>query len=170
MGSTMFFANCLAVLLCLAEAPPPDGSLAVAARDAEESVLNTRSFMIPIHVQEDRRADIARINLFVSRDKGKKWVQVASVAPDAFSFNCQAPDDGLFWFSVQIVTKNDKKEPPTIQDAPIGLKVRIATGEEVNTARPDPIAEEIKQTREQIKKLQQRLDELEKAQRLNSRP
>lgn len=84
-------------------------------------------FEIPIKVDPARRGDILTIELYISNDQGKTWSQRGSVPPDTPAFPFIAQADGNYWFSIVVVDKNNRKEPPDIYTAPVGMKILIDT-------------------------------------------
>jgi hypothetical protein len=153
----MFLAGCLA-LLSVGQSPAPADPF---LDEPEEIVFRFRLFAIPVRVRPDAKDDIARINLFVSRDHGKTWTRVASVGPEAESFRCSAPEDGSYWFAVQVVDKKGKAAPAEVATSSVSLKMLVDTTKTTEVARPDVLEAEINRVRQQIEQLQKRLAELE---------
>lgn len=90
-------------------------------------VLNSTHFDIPIKIVQERKADIRALELYVSTDQGKKWDQIRSATPEQASFKYDAPGDGLYWFNVVVIDRDNRREPPNLRDAPAGLKVLVDT-------------------------------------------
>ncbi len=92
-----------------------------------EVLLRTRTFEIPLQVEEKRRGDLQRLILHCSTDEGETWEEVASVTPDARSFRYSAPADGVYWFRVAAEERGGERRPPTFLRSPPELKVRVQT-------------------------------------------
>lgn len=103
--------------------------LTVAAGQASSDLvsLNQQNFEIPIRIDPARRHEIKELLLFVSRDQGKTWEQVAVASPDKSAFPYYAPADGIYWFSVCVVDRQGQREPSDISKSPPGQKVLIDT-------------------------------------------
>jgi hypothetical protein len=106
----------LACLFLTAGAPP-----------AEVWPLNQESFELPFRIDEAQRAEIKEVLLFCSTDQGTTWTQVAVSTPDKTGFRYFAPTDGMYWFSVCVVDRQGKREPPDIYKSPPGQKVLVDT-------------------------------------------
>jgi hypothetical protein len=89
--------------------------------------MNSRSFQIPITIKGDQKAKIKELLLFVSKDQGQTWSQVAAAKPDKTSFEFFAPADGLYWFSICVVNSSGNREPKDIYKVPPGQKVLVDT-------------------------------------------
>jgi hypothetical protein len=89
--------------------------------------VNARRFRLPLHVNPAARVDLLR--LYVSRDQGRTWAQAAELEPTdlAEGFAFDAPADGVYWFIVQMLDKDGRKDPETIVGATPQVKVRVAT-------------------------------------------
>jgi hypothetical protein len=110
----------------------------VVARDraagpgvVEPTVVNTRSFKLPIQVGPAGKDDIEAIDLYVSRDDGATWEleqKITSPADAKGVFSVTVPKDGVYWFAVQtrsrtgVVTPTDRELRPS-------LKVRVDTAQ-----------------------------------------
>ncbi len=70
--------------------------------------FSSRTFQIPFKVDPTKSEEIL---LLVSRDQGKTWRLAAKVLSTDPSFNFQAPEDGIYWFSVQQVDEQGRLEP-----------------------------------------------------------
>lgn len=89
--------------------------------------MNQPRFSIPIRIDPARRAEIKELWLYVSRDQGVTWDNVARSTPDKESFPFQAQGDGSYWFSVAIIDSQGQQEPRDIRTAPVGQKLIIDT-------------------------------------------
>jgi hypothetical protein len=89
--------------------------------------MNSRNFDIPISIKQDQRPKIKELLLFVSKDQGQTWNQVASATPDKDSFRFFAPGDGVYWFTICVVGPKGTREPKDIYKTPPGQKVLVDT-------------------------------------------
>jgi HEAT repeat protein len=95
--------------------------------DDDVTTINKLSFRIPILFDRGRRAQVEQLRLYVSTDRGKTWKQAGSITPDEEYFTYTAPDDGLYWFAVQVVTKNKEILPATVTAEAVSQKVLVDT-------------------------------------------
>jgi hypothetical protein len=95
--------------------------------DAETITIDSRSFKLPLSFNADAKNDISEVVLFVSTNKGKSWRKHEAVTPEKDGFTYTTREDGLYWFAIQIVSKNEKKEPARIEDLRPAQKVLIDT-------------------------------------------
>jgi hypothetical protein len=96
------------------------------AQDPTAGVIfyQLRQFTIPFK-SDPNDANIAQLRLYVSTDQGRTWKQSVSAAKDASHFLYTAPQDGLYWFAIQVVGKNGALFPRTADDLKPGLKVIV---------------------------------------------
>jgi hypothetical protein len=110
---------------------------ATAAKMVEGDVWEcpTRDFAMPLYIPPCRRTTIAKVRLFVSVDGGKTWEHHQDCGPDEERFRFSAPRDGTYWFALQTVSKDGKKEPADTKGLAPLVKVRV------NVERPSPKVE-----------------------------
>jgi hypothetical protein len=103
--------------------------LFLAAGTPSEDVihLNHRHFAIPINLDPLTRQHIRGVTLYSSTDQGKTWQQEAVIAPTEKGFKFFAPTDGLYWFAVDVVDQQGRRDPEDIYQAPPAQKVLIDT-------------------------------------------
>jgi hypothetical protein len=89
--------------------------------------INQKGFTIPISVKPERRADVRELVLYLSRDQGRTWEIHGRTAPDRKGFDYFANSDGLVWFSIAVIDKQGKQDPPDPYRAEIGQKICIDT-------------------------------------------
>jgi RNA polymerase sigma factor (sigma-70 family) len=98
----------------------------------DTKVFNTRMFKIPFQVAPSRN-DVVHVRLWVSTDKGKSWrvgLQHACSGngdPLAKAFIFTAPKDGLYWFAVQSVSRDEAADPPVPGRFTPELRVIVST-------------------------------------------
>ena len=105
--------------------------LVPGAGPSDVYVMSTRDIAIPITIDPTRRSEIEHMILWVSPDRGQTWREGGVAKPDTPAFTYKAHDDGHYWFIVQIVDKQNRKEPENPAAADVGKKVII------DTVRPD---------------------------------
>jgi RNA polymerase sigma factor (sigma-70 family) len=122
------------------EPPPPSATVPPALPSSPKSPLppltvrghddyvtiNERNFDIPIQVAPKQRAQIAKIRLFVSADKGNTW-KMTQFNADVQRMHYSAPGDGLYWFALQIVSVDGSNDPVSMETVAPQLKVHVKT-------------------------------------------
>src|SRR4051794_6840409 len=98
-------------------------ALALLPAEGDTTLLESRSFLFPVAVDPDEKASISHIALFVSRDRGNTGKEPSRIAPDKDSVTYHAPGDGLYWFTLQVVSKDGSRNPTDVARAPVGQKV-----------------------------------------------
>src|ERR1051326_5380080 len=73
-----------------------------------------RVFRIPIDIEPQRRQEITRFILYVSRNGGKTWQEDTTAAADKEGFVFSAPADGVYWFRAAAINRLGKQEPDNI--------------------------------------------------------
>lgn len=94
-----------------------------------ELISTRRDLRIPFHVDQSKRASIAAVSLWVSADQGANWRLHDRVKPDAESFTFNAPNDGVFWFKVQVQHRDGRVEPTNLGTVP-DTKIRVKATED----------------------------------------
>jgi hypothetical protein len=89
--------------------------------------MKERNLRIPIKVDPARRNQIKELRLFSSSDLGKTWQQIAVAHPDQDGFQFNAPMDGEYWFSVQVVDQQGRRDPEDIYQVPPSQKIVVDT-------------------------------------------
>jgi hypothetical protein len=97
------------------------------ALPADASPVSGTNFTIPIKIDPARAAEIQGVELYVSTDQGRNWNQKGYTTPDRKEFNFTADVDGEYWFSILIVDRNNRREPPHPNAAPVGQKLLVDT-------------------------------------------
>ncbi|WP_437227365.1 hypothetical protein SH661x_000312 [Planctomicrobium sp. SH661] len=92
---------------------------------AEPVYSKSRRFRIPFQFDsaELKRLGTKEVQLFVSRDGGDRWKLVEGVSPDTGKFTFEAPEDGVYWFSVKTVAASGLIYPAGPHQA--GLNVLV---------------------------------------------
>jgi hypothetical protein len=106
----------LAYLLLAATAPAP-----------EVFHLKTPNFSIPIRVKPEDRPAIRELRLYCSTDEGQTWQVVASARPDEAAFTFVAPKDGIYWFTVAVISPQGQQDPVDVKRAPVGQRTVVDT-------------------------------------------
>jgi hypothetical protein len=152
---------CVSLVLCL--------SAQAGSADAGQDVMRVDAlqFQIPVSVELTQRPNIKELQLFASADEGKTWQQVASLHSDGKAFRFEAPRDGTYWFNVRVVKSDGTADPSDVSTVPAALKVQVGAGERESakdTAKAvQELEGELKILRQQIKQIEKRLSEIEKA-------
>jgi hypothetical protein len=110
------------------ESFPPPTSPRPVQRDDGAWEVRSRDFGLPVRIDPARRAEVVTVRLFVSRDGGKTWEHCQDTAPDEDRVRFSAPRDGTYWFAVQVVLKDDVKDPPDLKDLVPTMKVHVKSG------------------------------------------
>jgi hypothetical protein len=143
--------SCLAGLL--AAGPAGDGVFTVPSR----------TFQIPLRVEEGRRAELQEVLLFVSTDSGRSWETAGRVGPDRDSVAFTAPRDGVYWFTVAAVGRDGKQSPADLTGASPMLKVCVETAgkDAPEAAPPADLEQEAARLRAAVEQMEKRVAELE---------
>jgi beta-lactamase regulating signal transducer with metallopeptidase domain len=107
--------------------PPKPGGRGAADRDGGTIRVRARRFQMPVNLDAARAADVRELRLYVSTDEGKSWQQVASVPPEARGFDFNAPEDGVYWFTVSTLGRDGKETPPVGANMTPSVKVVVDT-------------------------------------------
>ncbi|MCA9115725.1 MAG: hypothetical protein KDA79_11620, partial [Planctomycetaceae bacterium] len=77
-----------------------------------------------------QRIGAQEIRLFLSRDRGSRWLTAQTVSPRTGRFDFQAPEDGEYWFAVRTVDARNQLHPRIPVNAP---ELQVI----VDTTRPE---------------------------------
>jgi hypothetical protein len=105
------------LLLALSSIGLPDPSEVVGEMTrvgASDYTINERYFLLPIRVRADRKDEVSKIIINVSTDEGNRWRVAGTVQPDEEGLRFRAEADGVYWFTVQVVGKDNVKEPAEV--------------------------------------------------------
>jgi RNA polymerase sigma factor (sigma-70 family) len=106
-------------------------------------IINQREFRIPVSVESENRDALKHIVLFASEDHGKTWKQRVSIIPTQQGFDFKADRDGLFWFAVQTIYKDGRKQPEAMRDVRPDLRIMVNTRPNTTpTALAEPVPTE----------------------------
>ena len=129
--------------------------------------IDGRRFSMPLTFGAGASERLASVRLFVSEDRGKSWQPEREYKPTDNMIHFVAPRDGLYWFALQFVWKDGKKEPEQPDALVPQMKVYVHTGlrsatvENRITQKPNEV-DELRRTAERLEK---RIAELESRQR-----
>jgi bla regulator protein blaR1 len=87
--------------------------------------VNDRKFAIPFEVDPQQSPRIRELELYVSMDEGKTWIQAATSKPDKGRFEFEAPRDGRYWFNLVIIDVEGKNNHHLLTEQPPALKVQV---------------------------------------------
>ena len=95
-------------------------------------------FKIPCRVDPSQQDKIATVRLFVSEDHGKTWKHAKDGTLTDSTFTFFASGDGLYWFAVQMMYKDDRRFPAELKDLAPALKVYVNTERKALQRPPAP--------------------------------
>src|SRR5262245_5034422 len=94
--------------------------------------IPSRQFAFPLNIQPGRKDGIAVIRLYVSEDRGKTWKQSAEGKPSDDRIEFTAAQDGMYWFALQVVLKDGKREPKEVSELRPEMKVLVNTAKKAD--------------------------------------
>ena len=97
------------------------------ALPADVFPISDRRLEFPIKVDPSRKDLISRLELYMSADQGRTWEQVGSALPDQTAFTYPIKADGEFWFTIIVVDRQNRREPPAPSMAPVDQKILVDT-------------------------------------------
>jgi hypothetical protein len=104
-----------------------DGADPEPAPRLDLPVSRARTVDIPVSVDPVRAAAIQEVILFASANEGQTWQEAGRIAPTQRAFTFSAPGDGVYWFAVQTLDKDGRKDPEDVGALRSGLKIRVDT-------------------------------------------
>ena len=112
-----------------------------AARSASAKIpviyQKKRSFRIPFHIDEQGRARLKEVQLWVSEDSGFHWEPRSRTTPDLGKFTFRTAHDGEYWFATRTLTVDDEYSPPMNQTVEPSMKVIVDTNPPSLVLEPD---------------------------------
>jgi hypothetical protein len=125
--------------------------------------IQTREFAFPVLCDPKQQDKIARIRLFVSEDRGKTWKHHKDCKPTDAEVPFTAPQDGFFWFALQIEFKDGKSDPAELTDLTPCQKIYVNS--ELKTLKVhksyEELFREVEELRKTVEQLQKKIKELE---------
>jgi hypothetical protein len=109
-----------------------DGRVVIEAFDLTDGVVAcpSRRFKMPV-TTTDPEGKIDSLRMFVSPDSGKTWMLVKNFKPTDKEVFFHAPRDGMYWFALQVVYKDGKHEPESLNHLVAQQKVYVDTEHKV---------------------------------------
>jgi hypothetical protein len=101
--------------------------MAASVGAPEASYINQKGFLIPLRIEESRRAEIRQVHLYASTREDSGWQPAGTITPDKEGFPFNAPGDGVYFFKVQVEGIDGAKEPADILKAPVSQKIIVDT-------------------------------------------
>jgi hypothetical protein len=131
--------------------------------EKDVSEIQTLKFAIPIRIDPDRKGEMAALRLYMSEDRGKTWTHVADYEPKDQDAVFSAPHDGLYWFTVQVVRKDGKKDPPDLDKSTPAGKVYVNSERRVLKVQKscEEVQREVEELRKTVEELKRKLAERE---------
>jgi hypothetical protein len=118
--------------------------------------INSRGVRLPVKQSEAARGRIKQIRFFVSKDQGKSWRHEGDAEPTDTFVEFHAPEDGLYWFSLQVVYKDGTREPADLKNLSVDKKVFLNT-----SGKPAPVQKSHSELVRENEELRKKLKELE---------
>lgn len=124
---------------------------------------------MPLLLDPARQAKIKLIRLFFSEDHGKTWQHQQDYDPTDKQVTFTAPRDGLYWFTLQVVLKDGKKEPANKRDLAPSMKVLVNTERRALKVQKTyaELQREVEELRKTVEQLKKRIKELESNRKRN---
>jgi hypothetical protein len=97
----------------------------VVPRDVLE--CPAQSFAMPLRLAPEVQGKVRQIRVFVSQDRGKTWEHYKDYKPAAEKVTYHAPEDGLYWFALQLVFNDGNRDPVEVDDLVPVRKVYVNT-------------------------------------------
>lgn len=130
-GQHIPFTDCKIIKIHPLEVPEPEPDIRPDPDfDPNDRVMkiNARDFVIPFHIDQTRRGQIASVVLYSSADGGATWEAVTEQRLDAFGRDqiaFIAPSEGLYQFKLQTVFRDGSREPANLAGFGPDLRVRV---------------------------------------------
>jgi hypothetical protein len=159
---------------------------------ADEILIGTDSFAIPIKIDPSRKQEIHKVQLWVSSDRGKTWSLAESGNADTTQFRYKPPADGAYWFKLTLVDSKylerqlkgitlqqaekdfktadfyGNQAPPTLSDeGGPSLKIIVRRPPNVEQKPAEPLRQELQELRDRFQKLEKELDNRERKDKLH---
>jgi len=95
--------------------------------DAAVSVTNKKTFQIPVEVKANRRAEIRKLQLWASRDKGDTWEIFDQQTNDKESLTFRDRGDGTYWVNMVTEYTDGRLDPPDVSRVVPAMKFFLDT-------------------------------------------
>lgn len=99
---------------------------AAAAAPAAPHYSKSRSFDLPVRMEQDFRLSIKEIRLYVKTPTGA-WKLQEQGSPYQEKFSCRVPQDGEYWYSLATVDRSGRMTPADINAEPPSQRVVVDT-------------------------------------------
>jgi hypothetical protein len=90
-------------------------------------VIHMRDFKFPVMIDPPRRGQIKEIRLWVSADQGATWRRNGAITPNENFIPFRAPEDGLYWFAIQVIDQDGTTRPLKVNASHVSQKVHVLT-------------------------------------------
>ena len=124
---------------------------------SDVTVIEQRSFRIPVNLDDERKDKIKELRVFFSEDRGKSWRHAGDFEPTADGAVFNATEDGLYWFALQVVFKDGTSEPADPKRLCVDTKVFVNT-----SGKPVAMQKSYAELLRENEELQKKVKELEK--------
>jgi len=105
-------------------------------------VIHTRHFKFPVEIDPARRGQIKETRLWMSRDQGATWKRSGAITPNEGFIPFHAPEDGLYWFAVQVIDMDGTTRPREVEAIHVSQKVLVQTTAVSKSRQPGGVAPE----------------------------
>lgn len=99
---------------------------AAAASPVGKHYTKSRSFDLPVKMDQDFRLTLKEIRLYVKTPTGP-WALQESISPYEVRFACKVPQDGEYWYSLVTVDRSGRMSPADLNIEPVSQKVVVDT-------------------------------------------
>ena len=125
--------------------------------------VKTRSFAVPLVLDEKQKEEAEAVRLLVSEDRGKSWKLVKECKLSDKQVEFHAKRDDLYLFACQAVDKDGKTSPETEAELVPVVRFNVDTAgriREVENSDSD-LRQEVERLRNTLERLERRVKELE---------
>lgn len=88
-------------------------------------VTHLRDFKLPVGVPSEIKADLSKVFLFMSADRGKTWKGVDEGDENCVQFSVRLEKDGEYWFCVQTMDKRGQRTPAEVAGSRPALRLVV---------------------------------------------
>ena len=127
MNRTTFALFGLAAGLVLFGLTAGRGQSPTPPAEASVSVTSKKTFAIPVEVKPGRRAEIRKLQLWASRDKGDTWEIFDQQPNDKDTLTFRDRGDGLYWVNMVTEYTDGRLDPPDVSRVVPAMKFVLDT-------------------------------------------
>ena len=101
-------------------------SPAAASSPAGKHYAKSRSFDLPVKMDQDFRTQLKEIRLYVKTPTGQ-WALQETGSPSCEKFSCKVPQDGEYWYMLVTVERSGHMSPADLNAEPPSQQVVVDT-------------------------------------------